>query len=330
MKIVTVDDDIDMIRPYWNDIVKYLVIEGKLIVKLGHLYLQTDSPCYNQYDVEKDKNINIVKFSNTRKTVIYHLPLSKFRSKFSRYGNFSSVIGTLSRLVLRCNTPIQVSNDQLSIRYDKIQIAQDDMQWILVGHPRFYHALFHLRYIQKTFDREIANDIISKMVCCLCRHDEAFSHEIIRILMRDWLVWFRRGFRLIGFEGLEGLTMLRYLLNINDEIQNDRFKMLCDCESDPIPDLRQKNEQLYPLIGESLDVFTLINDLQRTINCLRIIECLLETMKENENFRKFINEFRFRTNSRWGKYLDRMVKMKNPQLYNEMKWAIPQIIQWKV
>ena len=60
---------------------------------------------------------------------------------------------------------------------------------------------------------------------------------------------------------------MRYLLNISDEIKNDRFQMLFDCEC---PHEVQKVEELYPLLGNAIDVFMLINDLGK------------QTMKENE------------------------------------------------
>ena len=392
MKFVIVNDDIDVIRPYWNDFIDYLVVEQNLIVKLGHLFLQKHSPFYNedinaningqarvgtstshndQYDeslssssdtsdsessdspytsssddgarlgypvlmdsdTKRSQNSNCKGDHESNIDIIY-LPLSINSSRLKN-ANFCSVICIISALVLRCTTMAQVKNKKLARRYDKISIDKNDMQWILLGFssttsswPWFYWTMIDLAN-RNGGNSVIKCDYVNKMICYLCKHDKMFSSEMIQLL-----IWICHK----NIKSESNLKLMRKILNINDGIQTHRFKMLFDCEPNEPLDLKNFRltytiipGKLYGLMGKSLDVFTLINNLDKqTRKCLPMIECLIETMKENENFRQFINEFRSRTNSRWGKNLDRMVKQWNYALYNDMKNARPVILKWKV
>ena len=397
MKFIIVNDDIDVIRPYWNDFIDYLVIKQNLIVKLGHLFLQKHSPFYNEninndddnksnshtiramgmadfredFDFSwssssssravstsrwgdvtqvnvapralkdsdkkkhnenlnsKDIDVDNSDIGNNNYNIIY-LPLSVNYSQLKN-ANFSAVVCIISALIIRCITMAQVKNKKLAKRYDKISIDKNDMQWILLRYlsssspwPWFYWTMMDLSS-RNGGNTIIKCNYVNKMICYLCKHDKIFSGEIIQLLL-----WIFHN----NIKSESNLKLMKHLLNIDDKIQMHRFKMLFDCQSNDSNvalDMKLESKKLYCLMGKSLDLFSLINNLgKQTRKCLPLIECLIDIMKENDNFRKFINQFRSRKNSRWGKNLDQMVKHLNFTLYDEMQNARPMIIKWKV
>ena len=308
--IITVVDDIDLIRAYWNDFIYYLTVERRLIIKLAHLYMLDYSPFYEPnikpHSIPKE-------FTEPSE---FALPLSKNAANLQDV-EFISLVGVISKLSQHCQTVIQYMKSKYDARYYKIAIEKPQclLQWLVLRHNLFWYDAFRNA-------RDEKYKYMSKLLCYLCKYDIAFSHQMFELL----LCLFHASCHCPSL-----WNFMRDLINIDDELQLNRFKCLFNCESNPSPDMTKSRKELFEQYGRSIDLLTIINSFKDIRPCAEFVKFVIkDMMKGNVKFRKFINELRNKDNSRWGVNLDTMIKVMYPQFYDEMKQTDPQIIRWKV
>lgn len=290
---VTVIDDNEHILPFWNDFIRYLVVDRQLIVKLGHFWLQKLSPF----------------FESTKYT---SLPISKYHLGLTRHSDFSNLITTLSHLIQ--------ASESSHIKSHKIALGNDSLEWVLCRHTNFYWQL--LTAAEKNTRNKID---ASGIICYWSKYSKYFSQEMCKVFI--WNIKSNRDItgtryvlkQYLAIEDKYQMDRFEFLFNCNPMNVHGQ------------PDFSDYDGAgLWRQLSKKIDIFKLINHAPNCRTWLSFILFIVRVMKENKRFREYMNNFRYKNGSPWGGNLDLMVKHVENEFYLEMQLENPPIIRWKV
>ena len=356
-KRISIDDD-NVIKPINNRFIYYFIVDRQLIVKLGHVFLQNDSP-FNRGNL----------FGTNYTSLLVSLNWANIID--SSKTNHTQLISCLSQLMCYCYAPHQ---NRLTHGDDYEAEVNSNMNWkINKNHKNAFGiklsanemSLFHTgnvfrRLILSSWQNKSIVSNISKLICHWCKYSivaSLFVNKIVfeqlissisredvdRQLRYSWAPEDRNELLIAYAKDVETekicLRLIQDIIGIDDILWRNRCNHFFYCNEVPLDedDIEQGNylEEVFEWGFDSYcsdaDILSLVLCNLYGKRCINIVTFVINHMMRNDKrFCNFINEIRFEYNSRWPKSIDAMIKAKCKQFYRKIDKNCRDIFRWKV